>query len=90
MPSTESIPIFQQPGAPSNIMDEYVRYRCRDNQMGAVHPEMPDVCKKHIFSISAVMQQQAMGKASNSQLRSHKPGLKGQESIFQIAFNFYR
>ena len=62
MPNTESIPIFQGPGLPEYMKNEYIRYRCRELQLHVHRPELPELCKKHIFSISAVIHQTALGE----------------------------
>ena len=62
MPNTESIPIFQGPGLPEYMKNEYIRYRCRELQLHVHRPELPELCKKHIFSISAVIHQTALGR----------------------------
>lgn len=62
MPNTEGIPIFQGPGIPEYMKNEYIRYRCRDLQLHVHRPELPELCRKHVFSISAVIHQTALGK----------------------------
>ena len=61
MPNSSSIPIFVGEGVARRMREEFERYRCRDIQLPVNHDELPDVCKRHIFSISAIMQQQALG-----------------------------
>lgn len=60
MPNTEGIPIFQGPGIPEYMKNEYIRYRCRDLQLHVHRPELPELCRKHVFSISAVIHQTAL------------------------------
>ena len=61
MPNTYSIPIFEGSGVAERLRDEFIRYRCRENQLPVNHQNLPDVCQRHIFSISAVMHRMALG-----------------------------
>lgn len=62
VPSVDSIPIFEGPGVPARMKEEFIHYRCRESQMAVVRPDPPELCQKHIFSIAAVMQQEAISK----------------------------
>ena len=64
VPSVDSIPIFEGPGVPARMKEEFIHYRCRESQMAVDRPDPPEVCRNYIFSISAVMQQQALGECS--------------------------
>ena len=61
MPKTDTMPIFDGPGRPAEVKDEFERFLCRDNMMPMDRPELPDVCKKHVFSISAMLNEGALG-----------------------------
>ncbi|XP_052780094.1 laminin subunit beta-1-like [Mya arenaria] len=60
VPNTESIPIFLGPGLPDYMKNEYLRYRCRELQLHVHQPELPDLCKKHVFSISGIIHHRAL------------------------------
>ncbi|XP_052278966.1 laminin subunit beta-1-like [Dreissena polymorpha] len=60
MPNTDSIPIFQGPGLPEYMKNEYMRYRCRELQLHVHQPELPELCKKHVFSISGILHHRAL------------------------------
>ncbi|KAK3579401.1 hypothetical protein CHS0354_029709 [Potamilus streckersoni] len=60
VPSTESIPIFQGPGLPEYMKYDFIRYRCRELQLHVHRPELPEICRKLTFSISAIIHQKAL------------------------------
>jgi len=60
MPNVDSIPIFTGPGLPEYMKNEYLRYRCTELQLHTHMPELPEICKKHIFSISAIVHRRAL------------------------------
>ncbi|KAL4226155.1 Laminin subunit beta-1 [Mactra antiquata] len=61
MPNTDSIPIFQGPGLPQIMKtEEYIRFRCREIQLHAHRQDLPELCRKHVFSISGVIHQRAL------------------------------
>ena len=62
VPATDSIPIFQGSGVPEHMKQEFVHYRCRDNQLTVPKGELSDVCSRYIFSIAAIIQEQALRK----------------------------
>ena len=66
MPNTQSIPIFGDYGLPAYMKNEYIRYRCRELQLHVHRPELPEICRNYIFSISAVMHQTALGICSKN------------------------
>ena len=66
MPNTSSIPIFICEGVARRMREEFERYRCREIQLPVQHDPLPDVCQRYIFSISAIMQQQALGTSVTS------------------------
>ncbi len=45
---------------PEYMRQEFERYRCRDQQLSYPTPEPSDVCAGYIFSIGAVLQEQAL------------------------------
>ncbi len=63
VPNTDSIPIFQGQGIPAFMKEEFQRFRCREQQLPIPKPNEPsEVCGKYIFSISAIIQEQALRK----------------------------
>ena len=64
VPNTNSIPIFQGTGTPEDLKEEFEKANCKDLQMSVVKRDLPDVCKKYTFSISATMQEKALGNLS--------------------------
>ena len=62
VPATDSIPIFQGSGVPEYMREEFIRYRCREQQLGVPVPDPSDVCAKYVFSIGAVIQEQALSE----------------------------
>ena len=62
MPNTYTIPIFTGSPIAERMRDEFVRYQCRENQLPVNHNALPDVCQRHIFSISAIMHRMALGQ----------------------------
>ncbi|KAK6176840.1 hypothetical protein SNE40_015066 [Patella caerulea] len=61
VPNTDSVPIFQGPGLPLYLKNQFLRYRCDKIQLGSLQSNIPDECKKHYFSISAVLHGEALG-----------------------------
>ncbi|XP_071081967.1 laminin subunit beta-1-like [Haliotis cracherodii] len=55
VPHTDAIPIYQIPGLHEYMKNDFLRNRCRQLQFNSIQADMPDVCKGHIFSISAVL-----------------------------------
>ncbi|ESO91420.1 hypothetical protein LOTGIDRAFT_209765 [Lottia gigantea] len=49
VPNTDSIPIFQGPGLPLYLKNQFTRYRCDQVQLGSLQSNIPDECKKHYF-----------------------------------------
>lgn len=60
VPNTEGIPIFQGPGLPEYMKNEYIRYRCQELQLHTYRTELPELCRKHVFSISGIIHQRAL------------------------------
>ena len=57
--------MFQGPSPITKGMkEEYERYRCREQQLGVLRPELSDVCKKYVFMINADIQEMAMGECN--------------------------
>ena len=79
VPRTDSIPIFQGTGMPEYMREEFERYRCREQQVAYPTPEPSDICKKYIFSIGAIIQEQALRKSFSPESRVVSP-------VFQRTF----
>ncbi|CAH1782676.1 unnamed protein product [Owenia fusiformis] len=60
MPNVDSIPIFQGPGLPEDLKIKFIRDQCREKQESMIRGELPESCKKLIFSIGAVTHQRAL------------------------------
>ncbi|XP_013395107.1 laminin subunit beta-1 isoform X3 [Lingula anatina] len=48
------------PGTPQEITTDFERYRCREDQLTAARPDLAEVCKKYLFSLGAIIHQQAL------------------------------
>lgn len=61
IPSVDGMKIFEGSGVAERMREEFVSYGCRENQMGVTRPDDPELCRRYIFSISAIMHNQAVG-----------------------------
>lgn len=55
VPNVDYIPIYQGPGLPEYMLNEFLRFRCQQAQYPSIKQELPEECKRHTFSISAVL-----------------------------------
>jgi len=60
VPSTEYIPIYQGPGLPEYMKQEFLYHRCDILQFPSLKNDLPEQCQKHTFSISSVLHNGAM------------------------------
>ena len=62
MPNVDFIPIYQGPGLPEYMLNEFQRFRCQQLQYPSIRQELPEECRRHTFSISAVLNNGALCK----------------------------
>ncbi|XP_074646812.1 laminin subunit beta-1-like [Tubulanus polymorphus] len=72
IPRSDRIPVFKGSEIAERNKIEFERYRCRELLMSVLRHDLPEICKKFFFSISASIHQQAsecdcdpMGSTSN-------------------------
>ena len=61
MPNVSSLAIYS--GAGYNLFREFESFRCREAQYSVDRPAPAEICNKHIFSIGAFMDKQALGES---------------------------
>lgn len=65
VPGTDGMPVFHGETLEDlreRMKEEFERLNCREQQLAVTRPDLPDICKQYIFSISAVMQGKALGQ----------------------------
>ncbi|KAH9510041.1 Laminin subunit beta-1 [Bulinus truncatus] len=60
VPNTNHIPIYQGPGLPDYMKNEFLYNRCDVLQYPSLKSPMTEQCRKHTFSISAVLHNGAL------------------------------
>ena len=60
VPNVDFIPIYQGPGLPEYMFNEFLRFRCQQLQYPSIKPDLPEECRRHTFSISAVLNNGAL------------------------------
>lgn len=60
VPNADYIPIYQGPGLPEYMLNEFLRYRCPQLQYPSIKQELIEECRRHTFSISAVLHNGAL------------------------------
>jgi len=63
MPSMPSHPIRESHSPADDILEEIERFRCRELYLQAASSEVPENCRKHIFTISVHTYDGAQGNA---------------------------
>ena len=66
MPLPDRLPFYTGEGGPQDLKNEFDYYRCRDIQLSAIRGSVPEVCKRHVFSISSTMQEGGLGKCCST------------------------
>lgn len=65
VPNVNFIPIYQGPGLPEYMLNEFLRFRCQQLQYSSIKQELPEECRRHTFSISAVLNNGALACGCN-------------------------
>ena len=61
VPHVENIPMYQGPGLPEYMLNEFLRFRCQQLQYPSLKGgDLPEACERHIFSISAILNDGAL------------------------------
>ena len=68
VPHLENFPIFQGGGVPERMREEFERYNCREQQLSVLKYDMHEICSNYIFSITAIMEEEGLGKGKRDGL----------------------
>ena len=72
VPNVDFIPIYQGPGLPEYMLNEFLRFRCQQLQYPSIKQELPEECRRHTFSISAVLNNGALCESCSFFLFCHQ------------------
>lgn len=86
VPNADYIPIYQGPGLPEYMKNEYLYNRCDVLQYPSLKSTLPEQCQRHTFSISAVLHNGALGTATNHIVPNYDNRLMWMQFFIWLGF----